>query len=245
MRKLEEHFNTKAEKGTSLLFNFKRRFAPDGSDDAELPPSLDSAPAATSTSSLKEEPQQLVKINVKEGKARKDRYEWVEVLCDKVCDVRQVVHININWMVCSGTSIGEYVIALRRRTQQLGLKVGQLQCTSDCACLGHCHTASTPCLMWNAKRALLLCACHVSQFYPLHIALLALSLRHACTITQLVQLPQYAAGHMINVHPFVTHAYIPVASAAVQRAMEHVLCGPKLDFVRDNDLRTDWKVSRS
>lgn len=50
--------------------------------------------------------------------------QWLEVVCDKVCSVRQMVHVNIHWMVCSGGSVADYVAALRRRTQQLGLKVG-------------------------------------------------------------------------------------------------------------------------
>ncbi|KAG5178381.1 hypothetical protein JKP88DRAFT_264612 [Tribonema minus] len=187
MSKLEDYLSAKAEKGQALAFKFRRRFAADGSavaPEPEEPPTV-----------ALEEAKQCVKINVKEGRGRqgKDRYEWLEVLCDRVCEVQKVVHININWMVCSGSSVTEYVLALRRRTQQLGLKT-------------------------------------LSLFFVM------LSRQ-----SQLAQLPQYGAGPMINVHPFVTHAYIPVSSMAVQRAMDHVLCGPKMDFVRDNDLRTDWK----
>eukprot|EP00953_Heterococcus_sp_UTEX-ZZ885_P006199 3800-Heterococcus_DN1.PRE.2 len=91
-----------------------------------------------------------------------------------------MVHLNIHWMVCSGSSVTDYVAALRRKTQQLGLK--------------------------------------------------------------LAQLPQYAVGPMINVHPFITHVYIAVPDAAVRGAMDTILCtSAALDFVRDNDIYTDWK----
>jgi hypothetical protein len=49
--------------------------------------------------------------------------QWLEVVCDSVCSVKQMVHLNIHWMVCSGSSVTDYVAALRRKTQQLGLKV--------------------------------------------------------------------------------------------------------------------------
>jgi hypothetical protein len=60
---------------------------------------------------------------------------------------------------------------------------------------------------------------------------------------QLAQLPQYAVGPMINVHPFITHVYIAVPNTAVRAAMGTILCtSAALDFVRDNDIYTDWKV---
>jgi hypothetical protein len=64
------------------------------------------------------------------------------------------------------------------------------------------------------------------------------------TNKQLAQLPQYAVGPMINVHPFITHVYIAVPDAAVRGAMDTILCtSAALDFVRDNDIYTDWKVT--
>lgn len=50
-------------------------------------------------------------------------------------------------------------------------------------------------------------------------------------------------GSTINVHPFVTHAYVHVPEAPVRAALELWLESPEMDFVRDNDLWTDWAVS--
>jgi hypothetical protein len=67
---------------------------------------------------------------------------------------------------------------------------------------------------------------------------------YCITNKQLAQLPQYAVGPMINVHPFITHVYIAVPDAAVRGAMDTILCtSAALDFVRDNDIYTDWKVT--
>ena len=49
--------------------------------------------------------------------------KWLEVVTDVSCSVSRMVHLNIHWMVCTGSSVTDYVAALRRKTQQMGLKV--------------------------------------------------------------------------------------------------------------------------
>ncbi|EWM23480.1 dep domain containing protein [Nannochloropsis gaditana] len=49
------------------------------------------------------------------------RQEWLVLSCDKLLDPCRAFHLDINWLVCSAKNARDFVAALLRKAQQLGL----------------------------------------------------------------------------------------------------------------------------
>lgn len=70
----------------------------------------------------------------------------------------------------------------------------------------------------------------------------------SCMLGSTCQVPEYATGEKINLHPLITHPYIQVRKgseaeeSSVMKVVKRLL-REELDFVRCRDVRTDWKVS--
>ncbi|CAM9349308.1 unnamed protein product, partial [Chrysoparadoxa australica] len=68
-----------------------------------------------------------IKVNLKEAKSGSSgQYEWLHVVCDAHKPLDRVIHLDIHWLVCSGSSVAEFVSGLSRRANQIGLKLVQV-----------------------------------------------------------------------------------------------------------------------
>ncbi len=62
-----------------------------------------------------------------EGGEDNSSYEWLSLVCDEFIDVKRVVYMEVRWLVCTSSSVEEYIRHnLYGRAKALGLNLVQV-----------------------------------------------------------------------------------------------------------------------
>lgn len=107
-----------------------------------------------------------------------------------------------------------------------------------------------PCISRNTPRDSEICPLPKLSNVVSPPAPLTTFIGHTTPPTPSFQVPEYATGTQINIHPYITHPYIqvpPCSAGDVEAIINSVKwqLQNKLDFVRCRDVRTEWKASAS